>query len=146
MPICPYAKKIREDYEDIGLPMVFCEQLQQRVITSVFPCYKEFETCKYYKPIVTIKPLEAIKAKKRNCMTCVYYSEFSKRCLKMNIEISDPNKPPCEKAGGGTLEDTNLSTENPISKNESEKEESTKKELNLAVFRFFKKRRRQRVS
>jgi len=146
MPICPYAKKIREDYEDMGLPMVFCEQLQQRVATSVFPCYKDFETCKYYKPIVTTKPLEAIKSKKRSCITCVYYSEFSKRCLKLDVEVTDPNKPPCERAGGSTFEGINPSTENLESENKEKNVKPNKKENGLGIFRFFKKRRGQTTS
>ncbi|MCS7386137.1 MAG: hypothetical protein NDF55_05305 [archaeon GB-1867-005] len=96
MPKCPYARKPAND--TLGF-YLFCERLKQNVSTSIFPCYGDYAKCRYYVPPLTVKPEVAVGRGRTNCLKCVFYSEVSKRCLKLNVEVVNPNKPPCEEVG-----------------------------------------------
>ena len=118
MPICPYAKERSVNHT---VPMIRCEILDQYVSPTIFPCFKDYKKCRYYKPPKEKEEKTLIEAEERKreievtpvrmveepeiitpinkltCNTCVFYSEASKRCLKLNIQIQDPTNPPCVK-------------------------------------------------
>ncbi|MCD6154953.1 MAG: hypothetical protein J7J22_04195 [Candidatus Verstraetearchaeota archaeon] len=107
MPRCPYART--PDVEHSGL-FVKCAILNQNVSPVIFPCFRDFENCKYYKSVAEkIVKVERGKVKvagetSRNCTSCVFYSEASGRCLKLGVKVDDPARPPCMKSGDNNHE------------------------------------------
>ena len=82
---CPFLRK--------GLLGYKCLVTKKTVKPDEMGCFDRYEECPFYrmKEIASLPPNP-----KANCLKCLYYSSMTKRCVKLNVKVENPSKPPCE--------------------------------------------------